>query len=807
MPYDSNDIESKMQAYWDEIDAFRAEEQSKKPKAYILDMFPYPSGDGLHIGHVEGYTATDIVARYKRMAGHEVLHPMGWDSFGLPAENYAMKVNIHPRITTDKNTRNFKGQMKRLGFSYDWSRELDTSSEEYYKWSQWFFLLFYKLGLAYRKEAAVNWCEVCQTVLANDQVVDGKCERSKNPVVQKMMRQWFFKVTEYADRLLEGLDELEWPESLKDMQRNWIGRSEGLIFKAPVKDMDMLLETFSAHFEACYADTFAVIAPDHPLLGKLVAGLPEAGKVIEFAKAVVAKRMVTREEQEPEGIFTGRYLVDPLGNGNLPIWVANFALADYGTGIVKCSAHDLRDFAFAKKYGIKLKAVLLPTDPEQAERVKRFEDCFVDAEQGILTEPAECAGKNARACSEAIIKHCEKKNFARKAVTYRMRDWLISRQRFWGAPIPIVYCDTCGTVPVAEKDLPVRLPKEADFRLAGDGKSPLGRVADFVNTTCPTCGQPAKRETDTMDGFVDNSWYYFRFTDPQNADAFAGKDQLMYWMPVDLYVGGAEHAVGHLIFSRFFTKVLYDNGYVTFQEPFRKLVNQGLILAEDGQKMSKSLGNVINPDDVVKLYGADTLRIYEMFLGPIHEAKPWDTNGILGVRRFLDRVYRFFESDVVRSDAAADPALTASLHRTIKKVTEDIEHLRFNTAISAMMIFTNEVQAKGALPTVEAEILIKILSPFAPHLAEYLWRELGHATSLTKEAWPTYDERLIKSEQVTIAVQINGKTRSTIELSPDADEAQAKAAALSDAAVHKHLAGAQIKKTIYVKGRIVNFIV
>lgn len=797
--YNPSELESEIQKYWEKSDLYKAQVNSKKPKAYVLDMFPYPSGDGLHIGHVEGYTATDIVSRYKRMKGFEVLHPMGWDSFGLPAENYAMKVNIHPRLTTDKNTKNFKRQLKLLGFSYDWSREIDTSSEEFYKWSQWFFLLFYKLGLAYRKDAPVNWCDVCQTVLANEQVVDGKCERSKNPVVQKMMPQWFFKVTAYADRLISDLEKLDWPESLKDMQRNWIGRSEGSFVSFGIDGRDEKIKVFTTRPDTLYGVTYVVLAPEHDLVAKLTAK-DQAQAVKEYVESSRRRSDLERTgtDQQKTGVFTGAYAIHPITHEKIPVWIADYVLATYGTGAVMAvPAHDERDFAFARKFGLALKQVIEPKDGQPVSQDAPYTG------DGILVASASHTGMSSTEAMSIVTEAAG----GERAVTYKIRDWLISRQRFWGAPIPVVYCDTCGIVPVPQDQLPVVLPKEADFTLKGDGKSPLARVEEFVHTTCPSCGGKAKRETDTMDGFVDNSWYFFRFCDPKNSDAFASESALKYWMPVDLYVGGAEHAVGHLIYSRFYTKVLFDQGYVTFEEPFTKLVNQGIILAEDGQKMSKSLGNVINPDDVVKLYGADTLRMYEMFLGPIHEAKPWDTKGINGIRRFLDRVYRLFEGDTVHEGAAADAELTAALHKTIKKVGDDIEALRFNTAISAMMIFINAAQEKAALPTVEAEAFLKILSPFAPHLAEYLWMELGHKTSISLEAWPAFDERLLKSETVTMAVQINGKSRATIELAADADEAAAKQTALANETVQKYLADKDIRKVIYVPGRIINLIV
>lgn len=791
--YDHNQIEKHMQQYWKDIDAFKTDDASGKPKAYILDMFPYPSGAGLHVGHVEGYTATDIVARYKRMKGFEVLHPMGWDAFGLPAENYAMKVNKHPRISTDENIQNFTKQINSIGKSIDWSREVDTSSEEYYKFTQWFFLLLLKHDLAYRKEAPVNWCEKDQTVLANEQVVDGHCERCKNPVVQKNLAQWFFKVTAYADRLIDGLEGLDWPESLKEMQRNWIGRSEGAKISFDVKDSSEQIEVFTTRPDTLYGATYMVLAPEHTLVEKLVSS-EQKEAVQNYQEAASRKSDLERQaDQEKTGVFTGAYAINPVNGKEIPIWVADYVLMGYGTGaIMAVPAHDERDFAFAKQFDLEMIQVIEGDDiSEQAY-----------TGPGNLTNSGDYSGMTSEEAKKAITE----KVSGELTVNYRIRDWLLSRQRFWGAPIPIIYCDDCGVVPVPEDQLPVELPKEADFTLSGDGKSPLARVEEFVNTTCPKCDKPAKRETDTMDGFVDNSWYFFRYLDPKNETAFADKEKLAHWMPVDLYVGGAEHAVGHLIYSRFFTKVLFDNGYISFEEPFTKLVNQGLILAEDGVKMSKSLGNVINPDDVVAEYGADCLRMYEMFLGPLTESKPWDTKGIIGIQRFLEKVYRFFEQDHVRSDISADDQLTAKLHKLIKKVSEDIEDLKFNTAIAGLMEFMNAAQKKSELPQLEGEVFLKLLSPFAPHLAEYLWKELGHEDSLGQQSWPEFDERLLQEEMTILAVQVNGKVRDKLEVRSDASEEEVKALALASEKIQKHLDGKDIKKVIYVPGRILNLL-
>ncbi len=809
--YSPNNIEPKWQKAWLSEGIFNADDASKLPKSYILDMFPYPSADGLHVGHPEGYTATDIYSRYLRAKGYEVLRPMGWDAFGLPAENFAIKKGIHPRETTEASIANFRRQIQSFGFSYDWTREINTSSPEYYKWTQWLFLELFKKGLAYKKFAPVNWCEHCHTVLANEQVIGGACERCKNPVIQKELSQWFFKVTDYADELLSGLDSLDWPENIKAMQRNWIGKSEGLIFSAPVKDMSIEIRTFSAHFEACYADTFVAIAPDHSLLPELVAGLPNAKEILDFSQNIVNERAVNREEPEPTGIFTGRYIVNPLDGKELPIWVASFAMAQYGTGIVKCSAHDERDFAFAKKYQIPLKVCLLPTDPTEAERVRNFEYCYSDTQHGVLTEPAEFAGKNARDSRQDIATYCQRNSFAQPETIYRLRDWLVSRQRYWGTPIPIIICDTCGVQAVPEIDLPVLLPEDVDFLPTGE--SPLARSASFsALVACPNCGNPAQREVDTMDTFVCSSWYYLRYTSPNDADCPFTKEAIDHWLPVSLCVGGAEHAVLHLLYARFVAKALRDMGFLSFDEPFTRLKNQGMILGEDGEKMSKSRGNVINPDSVVEQYGADTVRLYEMFMGPFSDQKPWSTQSIIGSRRFIEKVWTIVQTCIDEQRFGDESAhITRDLHKTIKKVTEDIESFSFNTAISTMMIFSNtlqkELQVGNSLQKETLESFLIILSSFAPHVAEELWSQLAHSDFIARAPWPSYDPALAKDELVMLMIQVNGKTRDHFEAAPDMSQEDALAQALTQDAVKKYTQGKEIKKVVFVLGRLLNIVI
>ena len=816
--YNPKDIESKWQKIWEDQGLYHASENPDKPKKYVLEYFPYPSGAAMHVGHVRNYTIGDAVSRYYRMQGFNVLHPMGWDSFGLPAENYAMKTGTSPRKAIDDNTAHFKQQLMQMGFGYDWSREIDSSKPEYYRWTQEFFLLLHKRGLAYQQESLQWWCPVDKTVLANEQVENGKCWRCGNDVEKKSLKQWFFKITDYADRLLQDLDELNWSESIKTMQRNWIGRSEGMRFKAPVKDTDLEIETFSAHFEAFTADTFVVIAPDHPFLSTLVNGLPKEQEVLDFAADMVKKRdsQGYTDEEHVEGIFTGRYIIDPVGNGNLPIWVASYALSHYGTGIVKCSAHDERDFRFAKKYGITLKPVLFPEDIKEAEKVKNLEICFTDMKNGILTSPSEFNGKKAGENRQQIIEYLEDKGLATKTVSYKIRDWLISRQRYWGAPIPIVHCAEHGAVAVPSEQLPVKLPEIESYEPSGDGRSPLARVDEFVHTVCPTCGGPAERETDTMDGFACSSWYFLRFADPHNDKEAFSSDKAKFWLPVDDYIGGAEHAVMHLLYARFWTKVMFDEGLIEFSEPFTILRNQGMILAPDGQKMSKSKGNTIEPGSLIDQgYGADAIRLMELFIGPWDQAASWSVEGLGGTYRFLNRIWTLVaQARNVSGGQVHDAELLKVMHKTIKKVTEDLQSMSFNTAIAAMMEALNELyrlKSKDFYGSKDwqwaIESLLQLLAPFAPHTTEELWSQLGHKESIHASEWPKWDEKYLVEDIITIAVQVNGKVRAELQLSPDVTDVDAIAAAKADSKILEYLAGKDIKKSIYVKGRLVSLVV
>jgi leucyl-tRNA synthetase len=802
--FDHKTIDKKWQEAWEKAQLYKTPEPPK-PKQYILDMFPYPSGAGLHVGHPEGYTATDILSRYKRMQGFDVLHPMGWDAFGLPAENYAIKEGVHPAEITKKNIERFREQIKAIGLSYDWSREINTSDPSYYKWTQWLFLQLYKKGLAYKKEAYVNWCPKDQTVLANEQVIDGKCDRCGTQVVQKLLSQWFFKITDYADRLLNDLETLDWPEPIKLMQKNWIGKSEGAQIKFKISNFKFEIEVFTTRPDTLYGATYMVLAPEHLLVDQITT--QEQKKVVEkYIEATKKKTELQRTalEKDKTGVFTGAYAVNPATKEKIPVWIADYVLATYGTGaIMAVPAHDERDFEFAKKYDLPMKQVIKPpkiinaiTDaspsPDGIFGVLPADlesDCWTG--DGTLINSDGYDGME----SEKIRKKMAEA-FGVIKVQYKLRDWLISRQRYWGAPIPIIYCDKCGMQPVPEKDLPVELPDDVDFRPTGE--SPLARSKKFNQVKCPKCDGPATRDHDTMDTFVDSSWYFFRFTDPHNDKEPVDRKKVHAWMPVDVYVGGAEHAVLHLLYARFFTKACHDLGFIDFEEPFLKLRNQGLILGPDGEKMSKSRGNVINPDDVIAQFGADAFRMYEMFMGPLEEAKPWQTNGIVGVRRFLDKVGRF------APHSGLDPRSSPKIHKLIKKITADIENFKFNTAVAAFMEFLNE---NKQMSKENWESFLILLAPFAPHITEELWHQLGHEDSIHLQKWPKFDENLTKEDTATIVVQVLGRVRASLELPAGTLQAEVKAKALADANVKKHLHGKEIVKEIFVQDKLINFVV
>ena len=808
-PYDHKKIEKKWQHAWEKAGLYRTDENSIKPKKYVLDMFPYPSGEGLHVGHPKGYIATDIYSRMKCMQGFNILHPMGWDAFGLPAEQYAIKNKVHPRVAVDKNTKHYKEQLSVMGFNYDWSREINTTDPEFYKWTQWIFLKMFEKGLAYESYEPINWCPTCQTGLANEDLEGGKCERCDTIVEKKPMRQWVLRITDYADRMLADIDALDWPASIKESQRNWIGRNYGVKYKLKVKGKDTYIETYSTHYEAFFADTFAVIASDHKLLPELVGHVSGSSKILERAKEISILRngVGFKADEICEGIFTGVYLEDPITKRDLPLWVSSYALADYGTGIIKCSAHDQRDFIFAKKYGIDLATVLLPDDDTVRAKVKNQEICFSDFSQAIITEPEEFKNRRPHEARSDIANYIENNGWGTKSTQYKLKDWVFSRQRYWGEPFPLIHCVACGVVPVPEKDLPVILPQVESYAPSGTGESPLADILEWVNVSCPKCGDLGKRETNTMPQWAGSSWYYLRYIDPRNTDLIVNKEKEAYWSPVDTYVGGAEHATRHLIYARFYHKFLYDIGVVNYEEPFRRLQNVGLVMAEDGRKMSKRWGNVINPDDVVMTYGADTLRLYEMFMGPFGQAVAWNTESIIGPRRFLERVWRLSEKvDVVELQTENYKLQTSLLHQTIKKVTEDIEAFGFNTAISALMILANEITKAENISREHYEIFLKLLAPFAPHITEELWYSLGNTSSIHSAEWPVFDAEKIIFSEATIAIQVNGKVRDTMVVQGDIDDDTIRLLGLGRPGIIKWIDNKIIKKTIIVKGKLLSIV-
>jgi leucyl-tRNA synthetase len=798
-PFDK--IEPKWQRYWAEHKTFAAREDSAKKKLYVLDMFPYPSGDGLHVGHCEQQAATDIYCRYQRMGGLNVLHPMGWDAYGLPAEQHAMEKGIRPEVTTRRNTDTFRRQIQSLGFSYDWDREVNTTDPDYFKWTQWIFLQLFKKGLAYEAEVPVWWCEGCNAVLANEEVnADGTCDRKGHKgVYRRPLRQWILRITKYAERLLDELKLVDWPESIKEQQRNWIGRSEGAEVDFKLENGETL-RIFTTRPDTLFGATYMVLAPEHPFADKVTT--PSQKAAVETYRVAALKKSElerTQLEKEKTGVFTGGYAINPVNNEKIPIWVADYVMMGYGTGaIMAVPAHDTRDLEFAHKFELPVRVVVQP--PAGVEPAGFVGD-GVSVNSGLIT------GLPTPEAKKKITAWLEERKLGKATVQYKLRDWLFSRQRYWGEPIPIVHCEKDGTVPVPESELPLRLPEMNDYTPTGNAEPPLAKATDWVNTKCPQCGGPAKRETNTMPQWAGSCWYYLRYIDPENNRSFVAKDKEKYWMPVDLYVGGAEHAVLHLLYSRFWHKVLFDLGHVSTPEPFMKLVNQGMILGEDNQKMSKSRGNVINPDDIVRDYGADAFRMYEMFMGPLEATKPWSTDGLQGVYRFLGRVWRLFcdeDGKLIADESEPNAKLLKVLHQTIKKVGDDTEVLAFNTAVAQMMIFVNEVTAQEARPRKLLDPFVLVLAPYAPHLAEELWEKLGHNQSLAYESWPKFDEALLREDTVTVILQVNGKLRDRIEVAADTPQAELEKLALANDHVKEFLAGKQIKKVIVVPGKLVN---
>ena len=794
MSYNFREIEQKWQNYWEEHKTFYTDVWDfSKPKFYALDMFPYPSGQGLHVGHPEGYTATDIISRMKRMQGYNVLHPMGWDAFGLPAEQYAIKTGNHPAGFTSANIETFKRQLKMLGFSFDWDKEVSTCDPNYYKWTQWIFKQLYNDGLAKLVEMPVNWCEELGCVLSNDEVIDGKSERGGFPVVRKNMKQWVLDIPKYADILLEGLDDIDWPESTKEIQRNWIGRSEGAEVKFKVANTDLDFTVFTTRPDTLFGATYCVLAPELDLVNQITTEKQKEA-VEQYKKLAASKSDLERTElsKEKTGVFTGSYAINPVNGKEIPIWISDYVLATYGTGcIMAVPAHDQRDYEFASKFGIEIIPVLEGGDISK--------EAFV--EDGLHINSDFLNGLNKKDAIDKINNWLEEKNIGKRKVNYKLREWIFARQRYWGEPIPIVFVDDKMKA-LADSDLPLILPELEDYAPSKTGASPLDKATDWVNTSFE--GKPAKRETSTMPGSAGSSWYFLRYIDPHNENEFANKKLLEHWLPVDLYVGGPEHAVGHLLYSRFWNNYLYNKGYVPVKEPFAKLRHQGMILGSNGEKMSKSKGNVINPDDMVKQYGADSLRIYEMFMGPIDAAKPWDPNGIDGAKKFLDRVWRLYtESGKIENESNKN--LDKVYHYTVKKVSNDYETMNFNTAISQMMIFINTVNKEEILPLEYAEGFLKLLNPVAPHITEELWNKLGHTNSIAYENWPKFDEAKTIEDTIEIPVQVNGKLKTTISISLDEDESSVKEKVHN--ALTDKLDGKSIVKEIYVKNKIYNVVV
>lgn len=809
--YHPQTIEPKWQRLWEETGLYLAHEGGGKPKYYCMDFFPYPSGDGLHVGHCRNYVPTDVLSRFKRMQGFNVLHPMGWDAFGEPAEQFAVRHGVHPRITTDQNTANFRRQYTMLGISFDWSREIDSSTPGYYRWTQWFFLMLYKRGLAYRDTNWQWWCPTCMTTLSSHEVQGGVCWRGHTGIIRRQIPAWYFRITAYADRLLEGLDHIDWPEKIKAMQRNWIGRSEGVevIFASAASQTPV--KVFTTRPDTLYGVTFFVLAPEHPLVDHFTT--PEQRSQVNAYRAQAASQSEIdrmNETRSKTGVFTGGYVINPLSGELVQVWVADYVLPSYGTGAVMgVPAHDQRDFEFAQKYGLPIKVVIAPPgyqdEPLSAAYAESGEMINSDLFNGLVS--TDGIGK--------IITELEERQLGQQTVQFRMRDWLISRQRYWGTPIPIVHCPSCGEVPVPEDQLPVLLPPMQDFQPDGSSKSPLARLPEFVNTACPRCGGASQRETDTMGGFACSSWYFLRFTSPHFDEGPFKPAAMNYWMPVDLYVGGAEHATLHLLYSRFWTKIMYDDGLVPFDEPFAKLLNQGQLMGPDGKRMSKSRGNVITPDEIVASHGADALRVYELFMAPFDQDVDWSTDGLNGARRFLNRVWKLVGDTYAGSISfrEEDPKLDRLIHRTIMEITERIETLRFNTVVSGLMEFINALsdrQAKGTWRTKTfhqaLEILLVLMAPIAPHISDELWVLTGHSGSVHQQSWPRFDSQMVREELVQMAVQVDGKLRDVIEVDGNmlADEVQILA--LEQPKVQASLAGKRVKKVIVVQRQIVNIV-
>lgn len=799
--YNPNAIEKKWQKIWDENKTFHSEIDHDKEKYYALVEFPYPSGQGLHVGHPRPYTALDVVSRKRRLEGYNVLYPMGWDAFGLPTENYAIKNKIHPSKVTEDNIKNFKGQLKSIGFSFDWDREINTTNPEYYKWSQWIFIQLYKHGLAYKNEMSVNWCPSCQVGLANEEVVDGKCERCGTEVVHKMKNQWMLKITEYADRLIDDLDEVDFEDRIKAQQINWIGRSNGANVNFNLKEVDEKLTVYTTRPDTIFGVTYMVISPEHPILEDYKEKIQNYQEVLSYQEDARKKSDFERAElnKDKTGVMLdGISAINPLSGKEIPIWVSDYVLMSYGTGaIMAVPAHDSRDYEFAKTFDMPIIPVYETANKEELP--------LTDINKGNSINSEFLNGLNATDAKKKSIEYIEENNLGEATTNFKLRDWVFSRQRYWGEPIPMVYCEEHGWNPVDESELPIMLPEVDTYEPTATGESPLSEIKDFVNTTCPVCGGPAKRETDTMPQWAGSSWYYLRYMDPHNDEAIASDQSLNYYSPVDWYNGGMEHTTLHLLYSRFWHKFLYDLGVVPTKEPYQKRTSHGMILGEDHQKMSKSRGNVVNPDDIIRDYGADTLRTYEMFIGDFGSTAIWSDEGVRGCRKYLERVYNML--DLVEDGEEYSKDLEVSIHQTIKKVSEDYENLKFNTAIASLMSLSNEMRSIGKITKADFRTYLILLNPVAPHLTEELWELAGFDGMLNQTTWPSYDEKKLVLDEFEMPVQINGKMRGKVLMAMEASEEDAISAAKSDSNIFNHLDGKEIRKIIYVPGKILNIVV
>ena len=798
--YNPNSIEKKWQKYWEENKTFKTSDDKSKEKFYALVEFPYPSGQGLHVGHPRPYTALDIVSRKRRMQGYNVLYPMGWDAFGLPTENFAIKNKIRPEIVTENNIKNFKRQMQSIGFSFDWDREINTTDPDYYKWTQWIFIQMFKKGLAYKKEMPINWCPSCKTGLANEEVINGHCERCGGEVIRKVKNQWMLKITEYADRLIDDLKDVDYLDRIKSQQINWIGRSYGAEIKFPLKEVDEKITVFTTRADTIFGATYMVISVDHPLIEKYSDQIKNIEEIRSYRQEVAKKSELERTDLSKEKTgykIDGLTAINPLTNKDIPVYVSDYVLMTYGTGaIMAVPAHDDRDYEFAKKFNIEMIPVIEGSDIENS--------AFTETNEGNLINSGFLNGLSVDEAKEKMYEYIEEKEIGHKKTNYKLRDWVFSRQRYWGEPIPLVYCEHCGWVPLEEKDLPLVLPKVDNYEPTDNGESPLSNIDEFVHTKCPKCGRDAVRETDTMPQWAGSSWYYLRYTDPHNDEAIASKENLDYYIPVDWYNGGMEHTTLHLLYSRFWHKFLYDIGVVPTKEPYMKRTSHGMILGDNNEKMSKSRGNVVNPDDIVRDFGADTLRCYEMFIGDFEKSAPWSENGVKGCRKFLDKVWR--TQELVDGDSNFEKMETL-IHQTIKKVSEDYENLKFNTAIAQLMTLLNEFNNLDKISKEQYKIFLILLNPVCPHITEEIWQRMGYEGYVHEASWPEYDESKTILDVIELPIQVNGKLRATVEISRDASEDEVFEKAIADDVVAKYLEGKNIVKKIYVKGRIFNIIV